>query len=285
MEDRLKKFSRLIDCGSYTTAAMLMHTSQPALTTSIQKLERELGSQLLLKGSHSLKLTASGQLAYSQGSQLLLLEKNLSAQLEELKRQPQKLKLGCIDSVADSLVTSGGLDTLDNELELSLVIQSSSELVRQLKRGQIDLAITVRQKAAPSQTEAYPLGLEQFALVGSHEAIHQQKPDQGSNQLVNFLAYNPESTTYALIEAALLSNGLTIQPKFYSTNPSVLLQLAERGKGITALPRSMLATNKSNLQEVKLKKPLKRPITALWQRGRKLPLVVDDFLLKTQKYL
>src|SRR5688572_9285664 len=103
MEDRLYKFARLVDAGSFTKAAAAMHISQPALTTAIKKLERELHAELLIRDSHTFRLTAAGAVAYDTAKELSTQARNLKLRLSEAADRKVHLNLGMIDSVADLL--------------------------------------------------------------------------------------------------------------------------------------------------------------------------------------
>ena len=279
MEERLKKFTKLIDAGSYTRAAALLHTSQPALTTAIQKLERELKSDLLVRGARPLTMTPSGQIAYKHGRELLLQQDNLWADLRELDERKQPLALGCIDSIADVVVQGGMLEILERDSAVSLHVQNSVILLDQLAKGDLDLLAIARQPNLPAALESQVLGEERFALVCSKDTEETYIQALAQRRLPNFLAYNPGSTTELLVQGQLESNRIQAEPRFYSTNPSVLLQLAAQGKGPTALPyRLVEAELGKSLVELSLKKPLVRPVIAVWQQGRKLPKSVEDFL-------
>ncbi|WP_323798942.1 LysR family transcriptional regulator [Parasphingorhabdus sp.] len=59
------------DQGSFTAAAMRLHISQPALSRSIQSLERELGLILFERGPAGIAITAVGQPILEQARALL----------------------------------------------------------------------------------------------------------------------------------------------------------------------------------------------------------------------
>ena len=59
------------DQGSFTAAAMRLHISQPALSRSIQSLERELGLVLFERGPAGIAITAVGQPILEQARALL----------------------------------------------------------------------------------------------------------------------------------------------------------------------------------------------------------------------
>ncbi|GAN69659.1 LysR family transcriptional regulator [Acetobacter orleanensis] len=62
--DRLQAmtaFVRVVESGSFSAAARLMHLGQPAVSKAITQLERQLGVQLLLRSAHGLTPTDAGQ--------------------------------------------------------------------------------------------------------------------------------------------------------------------------------------------------------------------------------
>lgn len=62
--DRLQAmtaFVRVVESGSFSAAARLMHLGQPAISKAVTQLERQLGVQLLLRSAHGLTPTDAGQ--------------------------------------------------------------------------------------------------------------------------------------------------------------------------------------------------------------------------------
>lgn len=285
MEDRLKKFTIIVDAGSFVGAAKKLHTSQPALTASVKTLERELKTDLLLRSNRGLHMTPAGSLAYEQGKRLLLAQENFLQSLQLQKKQKRLLRLGCIDSIAELAVENRLFDQLEDECELSLTIQNSSVLKNMLQKGELDCTIIVQQPTKPRDYAQKIIGNESFSLVGSRQRIEDFAHTRP--QVKQFLAYNQGSTTYSTILTQLEHNKLEPQPTFYSTNPSILLALALQGKGMTALPTASVrqALGQKSLVELKLKHPLRRPVCATWHQARVLPPSIDAFLIALQKAL
>lgn len=62
--DRLQAmtvFVRVVESGSFSAAARLMHLGQPAVSKAVAQLEKQLGVQLLLRSAHGLTPTDAGQ--------------------------------------------------------------------------------------------------------------------------------------------------------------------------------------------------------------------------------
>src|SRR5260370_27584311 len=60
---QLESFVTVVDEGSFTRAADLLHVSQPGLSHQVQALERELGGPLLERLPRKVRLTPAGRTA------------------------------------------------------------------------------------------------------------------------------------------------------------------------------------------------------------------------------
>ena len=57
----LESFLAVARCGNLTTAARELHVTQPGLTARLQRLEAELGTELLVRLPRGVRLTAAGR--------------------------------------------------------------------------------------------------------------------------------------------------------------------------------------------------------------------------------
>ena len=57
---RLQYFVKIVDVGSLTQAADILHVAQPALSHQIRRLEAELGTELFERTSRSVVTTEAG---------------------------------------------------------------------------------------------------------------------------------------------------------------------------------------------------------------------------------
>lgn len=58
----LRNFLAVAREGNITNAANHIHIAQPSLSRQIKNLEKELGQQLFVRGSHSVSLTPEGMI-------------------------------------------------------------------------------------------------------------------------------------------------------------------------------------------------------------------------------
>jgi len=290
MEDRLLKFARIVDAGSFTRAAQVMHISQPALTTAVKKLEKELQAPLLLRGGHSLQLTPAGQLAYASAGQLLHETKNLRTQLQQIGKQKPLLQLGMIDSLATMLfVTNALLPQIEHDMQLSLTIDNSARLIELVQHNELDIALVAQPQQLPRSIQTLPVGEEPLVLVAHPAILPAVQAQIKQKKLSMALGYNQRSNTYRLIASHFARAGIEFEPQFFSTSPEIILQLVLAGRGAAVLPVHLVKEHleKQNLLYLSVggQPVIKRQIIALRQRGRLLPTATQTLLSAAKQHL
>lgn len=270
MEDRLRKFARLAESGSFTKAAAELHVSQPALSAAVAKLERELKARLFVRGSRPLTLTPAGELAHEAALALGAQTDNLKLRLAELAKQPVALRIGMIDSIADLLFAGHAALNFAHDAEISLTVNNSRYLAEAVGRGEIDAAFVAKGRGSlPAVLEFLPVAPEPLVVVG--QSLY--KIDGA--KLPDFIAYDRPSNTFRLVDEALRRYGVTAQTSFYSTSPDVTLRLVLQGKGSAALPYLMVREHLKSGELQRLGEPqpwlIKREIVTIKRRDRELP--------------
>ncbi len=68
---RLKYFVKIVDIGSLTQAAEVLHIAQPALSQQVATLEGELNQQLLIRTKRGVTPTEAGKVLYLHARTIL----------------------------------------------------------------------------------------------------------------------------------------------------------------------------------------------------------------------
>lgn len=277
MDDRLRKFIVIVEQGSFTKAALKLHISQPALTTSIKNLENELKTTLIERKPRSLNLTPAGELVYQAAKRLSVEQNNLAHNLDELKKAPKPLRIGLIDSIGSQLFNNS-YELIDNPI--SVVVNNSQYLISEVFNNRIDIAYVIEQQTYPYGVKATLLGEEPMILVCNQSLREQTQKALTNKRIPGFISYNQASTTYQIIQSRLLSLGLKIETTMSSTSPELIKQLVVMGKGVAVLPYSMVSNELGNtlLNELVVNKlDLKRPIVSVSIDGAKIPSALENF--------
>lgn len=172
---RLKYFVKIVDIGSLTQAAEVLHIAQPALSQQVATLEGELKQQLLIRTKRGVMPTEAGNILYGYAQTIL-------RQCE----QAQQAVIGAGEPLAGS-VSIGLLPSgLVSQLALPLlqavrdrhpgVLLSLSEgmgetLAKQVAVQGVDMAVMYGAKM-PVNLNATVLAKEDLYLVASRTIPH-----------------------------------------------------------------------------------------------------------------
>lgn len=232
----LNTFCHLVDIGHFTQTAEALFMTQSGVSQHIQKLEKQLETQLLIREGKTFSLTNAGQQLHQQGQQLLRSTK----QLEALIKQDQPF-IGCITIASPGSV---GLKLYPHLLELQqvhpeLIIKYSfapnSRIEQDLLDRQLDLGLitNLSDKSDLLQTK---IAEEPLVLVTSNAV------KSISWQSLNDLGFisHPDAQHHA---RPLLGENFTefehidqFICKGFSNQISLILQPVSKGLGFTVLP-------------------------------------------------
>ena len=119
--------------------------SQPALSRSIQSLEKTLGSELFDRSSPNLEPTPIGQMLIRHGRRMLAAMAELQSELNELRGQDSsRLSIACGHYPAE-LTIPGALSELMQvrpQANVNMEVADWSRIAALLQKGICDLAIT-----------------------------------------------------------------------------------------------------------------------------------------------
>lgn len=236
----MQKFVKIVDAGSFTKAAAELHISQPALTVAMAKLERELGTELLVKGSRPLRLTAAGKIAYKAGEAQAVALDNLHTDLSDLAQRRTEARIGMIDSVAAILSAyTQPLTDLKNVADVSIIVNNSRYLRDAVAERKLDLAVIIKGNKHTSISEKH-IGDELMVLVSSPTMITAKQKELERGKLTDFICYDQPSQTYQLVVDGLAEQGVQVETRLQSSSPEVMSRMVVSGNGIAMLPYFMV---------------------------------------------
>ena len=140
----LRYFIAVAEEGSLTLAAdKRLHTAQPSLSRQIRALEDEVGTQLIIRSVHGIKLTAAGR-AFLDHARLAVTQAEAAKEAARRAAQPAKpsLALGFLSGTEMDLLPKV-MRILHDELpniEVKLSSDYSPRLADALMKGRLDAA-------------------------------------------------------------------------------------------------------------------------------------------------
>lgn len=101
----LAQFVAFAKAGTLTRAAQDLHTSQPALTRSMKKLEEELGVPLFVRHQNHLGLTQTGRYAVYYAQRVLQENQDFCDRIRSYDRSLHTLSIGYCAPVPQMVLT------------------------------------------------------------------------------------------------------------------------------------------------------------------------------------
>jgi LysR family nitrogen assimilation transcriptional regulator len=168
---QLRYFVKIVESGSFSRAASVVHIAQPALSQQVAELEERLGVTLLQRSARGVRPTAVGEIFYKEASAIL----HQLDQLPQIVRSSTgevegTVNLGFVSSLAPRLV--GLLDEC-REAFPKIVIRVSDgdslSLESKIASASVDLAILYEDAFTTALTRK-PLFRQKLFLV-SHQPV------------------------------------------------------------------------------------------------------------------
>ncbi len=141
---QLRYFVAIVDHGSLSRAALVLHVAQPALTQQLRQLEEELGAQLLHRSAQGVLSTDAGKVFYEHAQAILKQVGDArSAVTQSTTRPSGSVTLGLPHSISGALALPLLMAVRSRypEITLQLTEELSGNLAEQLKSGRINLAV------------------------------------------------------------------------------------------------------------------------------------------------
>lgn len=273
---QLEYFRTIVDAGSISGAARMLHMTQPPLSYQMKMLEEELQVSLFLRGTKKITLTEAGKTLYEQAENLLRLA-DLTKQEVIKSGQAATLHIGMTPStvsmMSDFLVAFVEKYPL---IHFDIHEGSTFTLKDQLENQMIDLT-TLRTPIALNGCETWPLAKEKlfamavpdYPVLSGQTSIHLK--ELSKQPLI--LSHRYQKYMFSAFEHA----GLICDIYIACEDARTAMTMAEKGLGIAILPASMLPlSNKLHSYDI-CDADLTTEILLAWRKGR-LPIEVQDFL-------
>lgn len=248
-------FLTIAEYQNITVAAKVLCISQPSLSKFLKQLEDETGVPLFRRGNHGLTLTENGQIYYSYVQKALALEDFYTKALQKKKAEKEeKITIGA-GSITSYYLTTRVFPRFRKEfphVRLLLKENIHFKLLRQIRRGDLDLALLVRSgRDTTAKNTQDRLILKQQRVIAISKSnplsmrmnpspdnsyLHPQKINprllDGSNLIVGV----PGQKIYEDMKQMAKQYKIHFQNIIYSQNPQSCIAMASENIGIFIFP-------------------------------------------------
>ncbi|WP_158014868.1 LysR family transcriptional regulator [Mycobacterium basiliense] len=276
----LRYFVTVAEERHFARAADRLHIAQPPLSQQIQKLERQLGVDLIDRSRRPIELTDAGKALLPEARLALThAERAFAAARRAATGQLGHLHIGALQAAVDGVLSyvmrAHHRDYPDVTLELNEL--GTHEQVTQLVERRIDIGFLRGPVDDPSLT-IQTLIDDPLVLVTSEDdplaAQQRIAPSLLADQPMILWTRSAAATTYADIVEFFRTHN--IEPPIVDEVPRIqtILALVASGSGSSLLPASFINLNRNGVRFIPLHGPLPyRPLALAWHTTNKSPSV------------
>lgn len=270
----LSTFITLVEVGHFTRTAEHLHMTQPGVSQHIQKLEAQVGVNLLFRQGRQFELTAAGERLYHWARTLQQEERQLLASLSDDVPDEGACRIACSGALALQLYPL----FLDHQvafpkLQLSLEAAPNQRILAQLAAGEIELGL-VSHADIPSAFSYQKLGEQPLQLV----VPAAWQGDETSFEALNELGFidHPDGAHYAervLIHWGGFEGYERLARRGYINQISQILLPVAKGLGYTVLPAAAVTAfdHPALIRVVRQNTPVVEPVFQVHRRNHPLP--------------
>ena len=143
--DALKVFLAIAEHGNFSEAGRHLHLSQPAVSQTIQGLERQLGTQLFIRQGRIAQLTETGQMLVSMARELLTSAQRLEQTMLSLHGEViGEMTIGC-STASGKYLLPGIIARFRRDypqVRINVHVSSRDSVIHKLLGGELCLGVS-----------------------------------------------------------------------------------------------------------------------------------------------
>ena len=283
--EHYRVFCKVAQNRSFSKAAQELFLSQPAVSQAIRQLEEQLGTQLFLRTSKRVELTAEGQLLYEYASSALGLLESAEQQLGGLQTlSVGQLRLGAGDITVRHLLLPclEQFHQLYPQVHLSIYNRTSAGSLELLRAGRIDAAFV----SLPIEDERIAIHWEtpvQDIFVAGERFSHLRGKPVSERELASLplIMLEQKANSRSYVQRCFLRRGIDLKPEIEIASYDLMSELVRINLGLSCHVRQFCRQelDDGKIFEVQLRNPIpERSIGMVSLSGVSLPPAVSRFL-------
>lgn len=236
---QLKIFETVIQCGSFSSAALQLGISQSAVSRAIANLEEELKVCIIARGRFGAKATRLGENMLVLSRQMLELRKEMDRQVAQEKTlQGGRVRLASFRSAATHLLprTLARFTQQYPGVEFSLSEVDPHTVVQQLRQGDADIGVIPLPRVA-EDLEIWDITGDEFVvLLPKSETVIPNPISWQALKEYPFILLNDAECTTA-VKDHWKTCGQSLRVAYQIQEDSTIVSMVGQGLGAAILPR------------------------------------------------
>lgn len=238
LDFRVDTFIELCRTRNYTKTAENLHMTQPAVSQHIKYLEEFYGCKLFNYNKKVLTITEQGEELYKY---LLTMSSDANKIREEIKNidiSKKNLHFGATFTIGEFIIPKiiSEISSKYPEINISFIIRDTSELLEELKKGNIDFAF-IEGFFEKTEYENYLFSKERFVgICAANNPIATEITKFDDIVKERIILRENGSGTRDIFEKILYDNNLSLNDfnkKYEIENINIIKELVKENKGIS----------------------------------------------------
>lgn len=271
--ERLESFLEIARTGSVTRAAHALGLSQPALSERLHGLERELGTDLFVRGKRGVRLSEAGRALLPHAERALGAIDEGRRAVDEMRRgEVGRLAIGAAPAVS-TYALPGALRRFQlahAHVHLSVRTGHSEEILDLVLREEVELGLV--REIRHADVEVTPLYEDELVLVvePSHPFAERGRIRIGELAREHLVTFDRASSYNELTQALFREAGVAPRGVIELDNVEGAKKCVLQGLGVALLPRQAvraeLAARSLRAVAIAGARPIRRRIVAIRRR-------------------
>ena len=235
----LRYFAKIVEAGSFSRAAALIHIAQPALSKQIAELEDEFGVTLLHRSARGVTATVAGEVLYQEALKLIRQVDDLPAIVRSSQGDLQGVVTFGMASTMAPALTGKMLEICRNTLPkvtLRFVTGDSLTLRDKVAARAIDLAIIFEDEPEGGFTREV-LFRQRLYLASRPNGERASFVTLQDISTLSLVLPTPSNVLRRLLDRIFARENIKVDPIAESDLFDVMLSAVETGLGHAVMPK------------------------------------------------
>lgn len=257
---RLTHFVAVAEARGFTAAAARLGVGQSTISTSIRRLEEELGAELFVRAPHQdVALTDAGAALLPEARALLQAASRMrdvvTSAGDAMRGTVRFGTLGRVRGVdVVALMSAFRAAHPAVRLQYHRADTGPAELIELVRAGRLEFAVSVTVREPPQGVAFETVGVDEYAILAARDHPLAGAGPLGAADLrdVSFVGSLPGTTERADLDYQLRTLGLQARIAFELNDVVDMLAIVRRGAGVALLPAHLATLGAPDVVPVEL---------------------------------
>ncbi|MEP6991868.1 MAG: LysR family transcriptional regulator [bacterium] len=238
----LRVFAAVADRGGFSRAAEALRLSQPAVSKSVQELERQVGTALVERAGRASRLTEAGVALAARARELFSVEAAAEEELRTLRgMEGGTLRVGASTTIATYMLSPilARFGAEHPAVTLRVVSANTRDIARRLLERRLDVAL-VEGPVSHARIECQPWRTDALVVIVAPDSplARRRAVDPATIAAERMIVRERGSGTREVAERAFAARGLTLSVALQLGSTEAVKQAVAAGLGAAIVSRT-----------------------------------------------